>query len=296
MTWRSMRSQTTAIIVASFLLSHLVGYAFYHFDRRDAMELTEAVDLAERAAGISRLLRDLPPSWRGEVVRFSDSRAFRVWASDASPIGVSDPSDEEDDILNYLRSQVPRIAGNAMHVRILERIEGGILPPPFDASSRIGSPATAFDLPQGGPGLAISIRHGSGEWINFLGTFSTPLPMSPGLLLANLVSAVVGIALVAFWLVGRVTRPLSRFAQAAESLGRDLFTTPLPISGPQEVSRAAHAFNRMQDRLRRLIQGRTEMLAAISHDLRTPLTQIRLRVEAMPPAKNSTRSSARSTT
>lgn len=125
MKWRSMRSQTTAIIVASFLLSHLVGYAFYHFDRRDAMELTEAVDLAERAAGISRLLRDLPPSWRGEVVRFSDSRAFRVWASDASPIGVSDPSDEEDDILNYLRSQVPRIAGNAMHVRILERIEGG---------------------------------------------------------------------------------------------------------------------------------------------------------------------------
>ncbi len=289
MNWRSMRAQTTAIIVASFVLSHLVGYAFYHVDRQDAVELTEAVDLAERAAGISRLLRDLPPSWRSEVVTLSDSRAFRVWSSNAAPPVQEEVSEEESDVLAFLRTQVPRIADNEMHVRLLDRFSGEVDPPDFDAINRVGSPLTAVDLPQDGPGLLVSIRHGSGEWVNFLGTFSTPEPLSPGLLMANLISAVIGIALVAFWLVGRVTRPLAQFAAAAEALGQDLSTSPLPITGPQEVSRAAHAFNRMQARLRHLIQSRTEMLAAISHDLRTPLTQIRLRVEAMPANGDQTR-------
>ncbi|MBB3710917.1 signal transduction histidine kinase [Limimaricola variabilis] len=289
MNWRSMRAQTTAIIVASFVLSHLVGYAFYHVDRQGALELTEAVDLAERAAGISRLLRDLPPSWRGEVVQLSDSRAFRVWTSTASPPVQAEMSEEESGVLAYLRTQVPRIADNEMQVRMLERVSDAISPPEFDPTNRLGSPAAAIDLPQDGPGLLVSIRHGPEEWINFLGTFSTPVPLSPGLLMANLISAVIGIALVAFWLVGRVTRPLARFAQAAEALGQDLSSSPLPVSGPQEVSQAARAFNRMQARLRQLIQSRTGMLAAISHDLRTPLTQIRLRVEAMPASEDQTR-------
>lgn len=285
MNWRSMRARTTAIIVASFVLSHLVGYAFYHFDRREAVEMTEAVDLAERAAGISRLVRDLPLAWRNEVVKFSDSRAFRVWTSSTSPLEPERLSEAEQEILAYLRSQVPRIASNEMHARILERPASQVELPEFDAASRKGSPATAFDLPADGPGLVISIKHGPDDWINFSGAFNTPAPLLPDLLVANLISALIGIALVAFWLVGRVTGPLARFAEAAEALGRDLFTSPLPATGPQEVVRAAHAFNRMQARLRNMVQGRTEMLAAISHDLRTPLTQIQLRVEAMPPSE-----------
>jgi len=84
---------------------------------------------------------------------------------------------------------------------------------------------------------------------------------------------------VAWWGVHKATRPLSVFAFAAERLGVDVNAEPLQEAGPSEVLRAAHAFNTMQTRVKRFIQDRTQMLAAISHDLRTPITRLRLRAE-----------------
>ncbi len=84
---------------------------------------------------------------------------------------------------------------------------------------------------------------------------------------------------VAWWGVSKATRPLSVFASAAERLGVDVNAEPLPEDGPSEVRRATNAFNTMQTRIKRFIQDRTQMLAAISHDLRTPITRLRLRAE-----------------
>lgn len=84
---------------------------------------------------------------------------------------------------------------------------------------------------------------------------------------------------VAVWGVRGATRPLSVFAVAAERLGVDVNAEPLREGGPPEVQRAARAFNTMQTRVQRFIQDRTQMLAAISHDLRTPITRLRLRAE-----------------
>jgi signal transduction histidine kinase len=82
------------------------------------------------------------------------------------------------------------------------------------------------------------------------------------------------------WLVARMaTRPIRRLAQAAAELGRDIDHPPLAETGPTEIRQAAHAFNAMQSRIRRQIQHRTHMLAAITHDLQTPLTRLRLRLE-----------------
>ena len=67
----SMRFQTAAIIVVGFLLSHAAGLLFYSLDRRGALEMTEAMDLIERAAGISRLLRELPASWQTSIREFA---------------------------------------------------------------------------------------------------------------------------------------------------------------------------------------------------------------------------------
>ena len=87
------------------------------------------------------------------------------------------------------------------------------------------------------------------------------------------------ISILAIWAVRRATMPVSLFATAAERLGIGLNAEPLPESGTGEVRRAARAFNTMQSRLKRFIQDRTQMLAAISHDLRTPITRMRLRAE-----------------
>ncbi len=94
--------------------------------------------------------------------------------------------------------------------------------------------------------------------------------------LALTLGAVIGVALIG---VRLVTRPIQRLAEAAEAFGHDLDSPPMDESGPTETRRAAEAFNRMQERLRRLIAERGRALAAVSHDLRTPLTRMRLRAE-----------------
>ncbi|KQM14727.1 ATP-binding protein [Novosphingobium sp. Leaf2] len=85
------------------------------------------------------------------------------------------------------------------------------------------------------------------------------------------------------WLfVRRIVLPLRDFAVAAEQLGRDPSATILPLSGPAEIGRAANAFNQMRHRLRAFVDDRTAMVGAISHDLRTPLTRLRFRIEDVP--------------
>ncbi|WP_067732432.1 ATP-binding protein [Novosphingobium naphthalenivorans] len=85
------------------------------------------------------------------------------------------------------------------------------------------------------------------------------------------------------WLFARrIVLPLRDFAKAAEQLGRDPSATIIPLSGPAEIGRAANAFNQMRNRLRAFVDDRTAMVGAISHDLRTPLTRLRFRIEDVP--------------
>jgi len=88
-------------------------------------------------------------------------------------------------------------------------------------------------------------------------------------------------ALLILWARRQVTRPLRAFSKAAETFSREAQPAELPEVGPREVQVAARAFNRMQNRIKMLIKERTEMLAGIGHDLRTPITRLRLRAEFM---------------
>jgi len=92
-------------------------------------------------------------------------------------------------------------------------------------------------------------------------------------------STVLVAILIALWTARRLARPIREFARAAERLGVDLTAPPLAVRGPRELRTTIQAFNRMQDRLRRFLEDRTQMLAAISHDLRAPLARLRLRAE-----------------
>jgi signal transduction histidine kinase len=105
------------------------------------------------------------------------------------------------------------------------------------------------------------------------------LPDLPSRFASHLLLTVVAVIAVSLLAVRLVTRPLQKLAEAADAFGSDLESPPLPEAGPTETRRAAIAFNQMQDRLRRLIAERSRALAAVSHDLRTPLTRMRLRAE-----------------
>jgi signal transduction histidine kinase len=127
--------------------------------------------------------------------------------------------------------------------------------------------------------IRVSIRVGDEAWFNsrtVLAVNENPARNQP-IVFLSLLSLVV--AAVSLWGVKRATKPLALFASAAERLGVDFNAEPLDEKGPGEVRRAARALNTMQTRLKRFIHDRTQMLAAISHDLRTPITRMKLRAE-----------------
>ena len=95
----------------------------------------------------------------------------------------------------------------------------------------------------------------------------------------TLLFAVISVTLLGLWAARALTAPLSSFARAAESFSLNGASAPLPERGPEEIRSVARALNRMRERITGLIDDRTRMLAAISHDLRTPITRMRLRSE-----------------
>ena len=129
-----------------------------------------------------------------------------------------------------------------------------------------------------GPGH-IDIRLRDGQWVRFSLTPQAFSPMWPDGFVTQMLITLAAVVVVSLIAVHQATRPLRQLADAADALGRDLDAPPLPPAGPVETRRAVRAFNVMQERLRRLVIERSRALAAVSHDLRTPLTRLRLRTE-----------------
>lgn len=151
-------------------------------------------------------------------------------------------------------------------------------------------------LPPGDRVLPIQWRTPQGEWpaleipidsseklvVSFPSRKPPFSPPSWGVVGAYLLVVTLAVMAAAWWAVRLATRPITRLATAAQSLGRNLDTPPLDESGPSEVRRAAGAFNAMQRALQAHLGERTQILASVSHDLKTPLTRLRLRVGALP--------------
>ncbi|WAC60701.1 sensor histidine kinase [Brevundimonas sp. SL130] len=132
------------------------------------------------------------------------------------------------------------------------------------------------------PPFRAAVRMNDGQW-------SVIAPPRGGLapwqimLLTSMLTSLVVLSPLIWWMSQRLARPIRRFAHAAERLGADPDAPPLKPTGPNEVRLAITAFNDMQAKLREHIERRTHTVAAIAHDLRTPLTRLRFRIEMMPP-------------
>jgi signal transduction histidine kinase len=181
-----------------------------------------------------------------------------------------------DDVLHWrvddpaveaaVRDGLAALAPRDVRVRLFD---GGPNDHPDDGPPGVG--------PSPGPSLAIAVAMTDGRWAFF--HIRQPLPpMRLGPLFWFGITIVL-VILASVWAVHRMTQPLRRLAGAADRLGLDGTAAPLPEHGPHELRNATRAFNRMQDRIRRLVDDRTLMLAAVSHDLRTVLTRLRLRAE-----------------
>lgn len=130
--------------------------------------------------------------------------------------------------------------------------------------------------------FSASVKLPDGRWATVEPPRSLISPWQARLLISLLISMLI-LAPIVWLMARRLTRPIRVFAEAAERLGADPDAEPLKPTGPTEVRTAIGAFNDMQASLRDHMRKRTQTIAAIAHDLRTPLTRIRFRVEQAPP-------------
>ncbi len=130
------------------------------------------------------------------------------------------------------------------------------------------------------PNLFASVQLNGGKWLIINSRVQEHPWFWSGMLIS---AAVLFLALISLCLfvVNNLAMPSQQFIEAAQRFGVDVQSPPLPLTGPAEIQRVIRAFNEMQNQIRRLLTDRTQMLAAISHDLRTPITRLQLRLESV---------------
>lgn len=152
-----------------------------------------------------------------------------------------------------------------------------------------GGPPPMGEPPPGGPMMIrrfdrvfdVTITLPDGDTAVFRTLAPRSGPRLPRFIFVQLGVLALLLSAVLYAVTRTITRPLDDLARAADEMGRGATTTPLKERGARELLRATRAFNAMQERLRRYLDSRTQVLAAMSHDLRTPLTRLRLRVESI---------------
>ena len=277
---KSLFGQTLLILLAGLIVSNAVGSWLYTADREQAVRAIGGFAAAQRIANLTRLVRDAPPEWRGRIVSALSDQAFHVMLSDRPPPlhpGFED-ADASQAVKAYLTEQMSDGAANgaAQEPRVAVFAPGGA---PFGGFHPMFGRGPMMHGLGNFRDLQVAMPLPDGQWLSFAtGLPATGPALSRQFMVSMAIMAVIILG-VSIWAVRRVTAPLSSLAAAAERLGRDVAATPLPETGTVETRRASRAFNDMQVRLRNLIENRTRLLAAISHDLRTPLTLLRLRAE-----------------
>ena len=245
-------------LVAILLLAVTVefGISTFLYERASQFSVRddEARRLAEHLVVARRLLAETPPPARARVAaELSTDRYLVAWRARSAPPPRLAPA------LDGMRRQIvawePALAGDRLTVHLV-------------SPGREGAVAGALRLPDGG-----SVEFRTLQPV-------TGVDLAIGRVLLALVPALALMALGGL-AVARALLPLRRLAAAAERIGEGGEPVPVPEGGPGEVARVIAAFNRMQRRIGTLIADRTQALAAVGHDLRTPLARLRLRAESV---------------
>ena len=309
---RSLAARTALVLLAGLVVVQAVGLGIHALDRMDFARLINERDAGGQVAAIYRTIADAdPPTREAELQKLHPPSGFRVFLSVIPVLGplrpVPDPIQRTlrrhlqampvparlrpTQIIvanNVVRSEPPTQYGIDRDNPPSERPDGASLPwrspPNIGTGSFQGSAPGSGIGPgagwSGGRRYAIAMQFpDDGRWltVRFVMPLADPF-LSPTLPVAFLVMTILA-GLLSVWAVRRLTAPLRTLAIAAEKLGRDVNADPLPENGPTEVATAAIAFNTMASRIRRFVTDRTLLLTAIGHDLRTPITRLKLRSE-----------------
>jgi signal transduction histidine kinase len=254
---RSLATRTALVLLLGLAVVQMAGLTIHALDRLDVQRLAQARDIAIRVVGIYRSIALTDPDRRAAVMAdLHRGPDLQPELSDAPP-----------------QADLPAMP---IPEQRLLRINMNLVP--------LGVPQLRWRelVIYGGHGwhrAVIGMRLPGGDWVNVTAKLQPLRPWHSPTFLAAFVLMTVAAALLTLWAVRRLIAPVRALAEAAEALGRDVNAAPLPEGGPTEVAVAAVAFNTMAGRIRRFVQDRTELLTAIGHDLRTPITRLKLRAE-----------------
>ncbi|HSQ72163.1 MAG TPA: HAMP domain-containing protein, partial [Rubrivivax sp.] len=290
---RTLFGRLLLVLAGGLLVAQLLSAAINVAERDRLLSSSFGMQPAQRIADVVRLLDDLGDAERARMVAvfrvpplvLSLHPAPRI-AADA---GAGWPT-------QMFAARLRAALGDERPLRVEARAgitaasEPGSVGAHPGAMMRGGGPgmmggSTGFGPGRGrGAGMALlrtEVQLRDGSWARFDTELPEPpqaLPWRLALTLAVLLASVLALSYVA---VRWVVRPLQQLTEAAQGLGEDLNRPPLPEDGPREVQQAARAFNTMQQRLAAFVDERTRMLTALSHDLKTPLTRMRLRADLL---------------
>ncbi|HEV7265996.1 MAG TPA: ATP-binding protein [Falsiroseomonas sp.] len=255
---RSLAGRTAFFLLAGLVLVQVAGLTIHALDRVDLQRYQNAREISQRSFGV----------WRALLLTPADRRAVTLAEFDL-PQGLRAAFDSEPQArLDY--PAPPRPMTRMMRVEAI-----------MNAPPRLRPREAIVSGSQRAGVMLVSLRFPDSGWLNLRIQLPPPRPWHSETFLAAFVLMTLAAAGLTLWAVRRLTQPVRDLAAAAERLGRDVNAPPLPEGGPAEVATAARAFNTMASRIRRFVGDRTQMVAAISHDLKTPITRLKLRAELL---------------
>ena len=277
---RSIAGQTTLVLILGMFGVIFLATTVFWLTLSGETRPPRSWHLASRIETLASIANRLPPAARGEALKIATGIANRLppaTRGEAPKIVTGDMragwfvADDRAEAA-IARAWFSRRAEHRLRRALAPEGVGAVIVGRIEGIDR--------DFPELGPNpLAARIELGDGSWLRFAAVDPGGGPYRLFALALAVLVAAAGLTGLAVWASQRVTAPLGRFSAAAERLGTGDDAAPLAAAGPAEIERAALAFNRMQERIRRFVDDRTLMLAAISHDLRTSLTRLKLRTE-----------------
>ncbi len=275
---RTLRVQLALLVVGALTVAQLVSLWLFADERSMAVRAALGFEAAGRAANVARLIEEAPEDLHGSILRAANSPLVRFDLSDEASVQHTDHSDG-----GLVEARIRALLDDnySRDIRVeLHEIQGQILPLPHLSPEMAEMHKAMMRGELSAVEMNLSIRVEGSRWLNVGTRFERPPIQWPFYsMLTFAVSAAIILIAVFWFLMTRLLGPLKRLVSAADRFGRGEDVSELPIAGPTEVRDLTVAFNRMQDRLSRFVADRTRLLAALGHDLRSPLTAMRVRVE-----------------
>ncbi len=284
---RSLFGRLVLVLLTGLVLAQLLSAFILLRDRGQVLYESIRENLIVRTAGMVRLLDSIPALDRRQLLPLLASPELHI-ALSQQPVSTPEPDRDSGLASEVVRHQLLKRLPPNTEVRV--SLVGSVMEPQMPPmhrrhmmrGGRMSGPwAYMHGLHAMTRLFHVQVQLQDGSWVRFERGVAEHLFDWPTRLLIVLGVLLVSVILLSLIGVRSIIRPLRDLRRAAEGLGKDIRQPPLEETGPTEVRDTAKAFNTMQTRLKSYIEDRASILAAVSHDLKTPLTRIRLRTDLM---------------